>query len=640
MNAPDNRHWLENNQQALTAELDCLCRRLQGALADPAAYESGPAGDAPDATAHTLDFLAQRLRLSGFERAILLLCAGVELHPDIGPLCARLHGDDRRDHATFGLALTVLPEAHWSALSPGSPLRHWQLVQADDASRITRTRLALDERILHFLLGDTAPDYRLRDLTVPVQADTPLPPSQQGEAGRLALALGDSRTPGVVVLRGSDAGAAAEVAASASSQLGMHLMLLRAQDIPDGAEQRAQLARLFDREHLLSGSVLLIDARRDRPTQLSGFVNRLQCPVIVQGDQPAGLQDRCITFEINKPTGQEQGDLWREALGFLPGGDVAELVPQLTQFDLGAASIAAAAQSVRTALGSGRPLPAMLWQHCRQQGRDGLDQFARRIVPQADWDDIILPEGQRAILRDISRQVRHRATVYEHWGFARKSERGLGICALFAGESGTGKTMAAEVLARELDLDLYRIDLSAVVSKYIGETEKNLERLFRAAQNGGAILLFDEADALFGKRSEVRDSHDRYANIELAYLLQRMESYKGLSILTSNLKSSLDTAFLRRIRFVVQFPFPDVAQRVEIWRRVFPDALPRAELNTKLLGRLDITGGNIRNIAMNAAFLAADRGQPLSMADLARATRMEYAKLEKPLSEAELGQWR
>ena len=199
--------------------------------------------------------------------------------------------------------------------------------------------------------------------------------------------------------------------------------------------------------------------------------------------------------------------------------------------------------------------------------------------------------------------------------------------------------MAAEVLAADLNLDLYRIDLSSVVSKYIGETEKNLERLFRAAESSGAILLFDEADALFGKRSDVKDSHDRYANIELAYLLQRMEAYRGLSILTSNMKSALDNAFLRRIRFVVQFPFPDTAQRNEIWQRVFPDNLPRAPLNLDQLARLHVAGGNIRNIAMNAAFLAAEKREPLSMADLAHAARMEYAKLEKPLNEAELGKW-
>jgi len=243
------------------------------------------------------------------------------------------------------------------------------------------------------------------------------------------------------------------------------------------------------------------------------------------------------------------------------------------------------------------------------------------------------------MLRDIAVHVRQRTTVYETWGFASRGGRGLGISSLFAGASGTGKTMAAEVLANELHLDLYRIDLSQVVSKYIGETEKNLRRVFDAAEEGGAILLFDEADALFGKRSEVRDSHDRYANIEVSYLLQRMESYRGLAILTTNIKGALDSAFLRRIRFIVQFPFPDVTQRGEIWRRIFPASTPTEGLDMSKLARLNVTGGNIRNIALNAAFLAADAGEPVRMTHLLRAARGEYAKLEKSLTEAEIGGW-
>jgi SpoVK/Ycf46/Vps4 family AAA+-type ATPase len=199
--------------------------------------------------------------------------------------------------------------------------------------------------------------------------------------------------------------------------------------------------------------------------------------------------------------------------------------------------------------------------------------------------------------------------------------------------------MAAEVLADELQLDLYRIDLSSVVSKYIGETERNLRRVFDAAEEGGAILLFDEADALFGKRSEVKDSHDRYANIEVSYLLQRMEAYRGLAILTTNMRSALDNAFLRRIRFAVQFPFPDVVQRAEIWRRIFPPDTPLEGLDVEKLARLNVAGGNIRNIALNAAFLAADAEEPVRMTHLMRAARGEYAKLEKPLTEAEIGSW-
>jgi SpoVK/Ycf46/Vps4 family AAA+-type ATPase len=251
----------------------------------------------------------------------------------------------------------------------------------------------------------------------------------------------------------------------------------------------------------------------------------------------------------------------------------------------------------------------------------------------------VLPAAPRQTLRTIAAHVRQRARVYEEWGFAARSDRGLGIGALFAGGSGTGKTMAAEVLANELRLDLYRIDFSALVSKYIGETEKNLRQVFDAAEAGGAILLFDEADAIFGRRSEVRDSHDRYANIEVSYLLQRIETFHGLVILTTNQPQSLDSAFSRRIRFTVQFPFPDATQRAEIWRRVFPVETPTEALQIEKLARLNLSGGNIRNLALNAAFLAADAHEPVRMKHLLAAAQTEFAKLEKTLSAAETSGW-
>ena len=263
------------------------------------------------------------------------------------------------------------------------------------------------------------------------------------------------------------------------------------------------------------------------------------------------------------------------------------------------------------------------------------------IDARAGWDDLVLPDGAAArCCASSASQVRHRTTVYERWGFGATSARGLGIAALFAGASGTGKTMAAEVLANELRLDLYRIDLSQVVSKYIGETEKNLRRVFDAAEDGGAVLLFDEADALFGKRSEVKDSHDRYANIEVGYLLQRMEAYRGLAILTTNMKDALDPAFLRRLRFVgrsSRSPTRGSAPRSggESSR---PHARPRASMPSGWPG-CNVAGGNIRNIALNAAFLAADGGTPIEMSHVLRAARTEYAKLERTLTDAEVAGW-
>jgi SpoVK/Ycf46/Vps4 family AAA+-type ATPase len=240
-------------------------------------------------------------------------------------------------------------------------------------------------------------------------------------------------------------------------------------------------------------------------------------------------------------------------------------------------------------------------------------------------------------LNEIAVHASQRQKVYEEWGFEEKNSRGLGITALFSGTSGTGKTMAAGVLANMLGLDLFRIDIATVVSKYVGETEKNLRRIFDAAEDGGAILLFDEADALFGKRSEVHDSHDRYANIEVSYLLQRMENYRGLAILSTNMKGALDPAFTRRIRFMLEFPFPDPKSRAEIWKRVFPPRTPLDPLDINRLAKLNIAGGNIRNIAVYASFLAADEGTPVNMSHIKRAAQVEYDKLERPLTHAELG---
>ncbi len=313
--------------------------------------------------------------------------------------------------------------------------------------------------------------------------------------------------------------------------------------------------------------------------------------------------------------------------------------------------IAAAAQGalgrLATEPGERRPdvaaVGAALWEICRLQARPHLDDLALRIEPAATWEDLVLPDEQRELLREICMHVRQRARVYEGWDFESKGKRGLGISALFAGPSGTGKTMAAEVIANQLRLNLYRIDLSQVVSKYIGETEKNLRRLFDAAEDGGAILFFDEADALFGKRSEVKDSHDRYANIEINYLLQRIESYRGLAILASNMKSALDTAFLRRLRFIVNFPFPGVADRRALWQKVFLQddlvrGLPAPPLDTldcDRLARLNLAGGHIHNVALNAAFMAANAGTKVTMPLIFQAARAEFIKLDRPINESD-----
>ena len=295
-----------------------------------------------------------------------------------------------------------------------------------------------------------------------------------------------------------------------------------------------------------------------------------------------------------------------------------EIAEAAAVFDLPVADLDAAA----AAAAHGRPL----WQACRERARQRFDGLARLVEPQAGWDDLVLPAAQTAQLRGLVETVRHRATVNDRWGFASRSARGLGTAALFAGPSGTGKTLAAEVVAGELGLDLLVVDLSQVVSKYIGETEKHLARLFDTAEDSGAVLLFDEADTLFGKRTEVRDSHDRYANLEVGYLLQRVESFRGLAILTTNARAALDPAFLRRLRVVVSFPYPDCGgARGDVAAGVPAGRPLRRVSNPAALAAIDLPGGGIAAAALTAAYLGAERGE-VTAEDVAAATRWELAK--------------
>jgi hypothetical protein len=587
--------------------------------------------------------------LSPFERDLLLLCAGVELDSTFAALCANAQGDPRRDYPTFGLALAALPEAHWSALTPAAPLRYWRLVEVGTDDTLTSSPPRVDERVLHYLAGVPYLDERLRGLVEPLGVPGELPPSHHALVhqivGLWSRMEGVSAGAGIQLCGEEDAGKRA-VAAVASAMSGLRLYAIRASDVPAAAGEREALVRLWEREAALSGSALLLDCHdlnsADSLRPALSLLERLQGVLILTSREPLRARNRpLIRLDVNKPDASEQQSLWRNALGSLAPELNGQIETLTTQFDLGMQGIHAASAEVREGVSRGQEETpgAILWEACRAQSRPRLDDLAQRIQPAAIWDDLVLPEPQRQILHDVGAHIRQRARVYETWGFAAKGARGLGISALFSGASGTGKTMAAEVLANELRLDLYRIDLSQVVSKYIGETEKNLRRVFDAAEEGGAILLFDEADALFGKRSEVKDSHDRYANIEVSYLLQRMESYRGLAILTSNMKNALDPAFLRRIRFIVQFPFPDAVERADIWRRVFPPNTPTEGLDVSKLAQLNVAGGNIRNIALNAAFLAADAGEPVRMTHLLRAAHSEYAKLEKPLTEAEIGGW-
>ncbi len=618
------------------------------------APESIAAQNSPSA----LEQLCTIFDLSPFERDILLLCVGMELDPNFELLCANAQGNRERNYPTLGLALSVLPNSHWSVLASQSPLQRWQLIEIGKEHTLTQSPLRIDKRILCYLLDEPCQDEQLAGIVKPMPpaSPTPLPPSHQKLAEQLVATWShgsDTSSFPIVQLCGSEVTAKYSIAAAACASVGFNLNVMEASLIPTNPHELNHFIQRWFREALLTNSALLLNCdevnQSDavREFAISQFIENLNSPLIVTSQERQHPRQRpLITFDVPSLTHSEQLAIWNSNLGTA----VAELNGQVealaSQFNLSTPTILAACLKVKGEMGkteeeenSTSPIQNQLWDICRTMARSRLDDLAQRIDSTATWEDLVLPEQQRQTLRDIRAHVQQRTKVYQNWGFAGKGGRGLGISALFSGASGTGKTMAAEVIAQELRLDLYRIDLSAVVSKYIGETEKNLRRIFDTAETGGAILLFDEADALFGKRTEVKDSHDRHANVEVSYLLQRMEAYQGLAILTTNLKGSLDQAFLRRIRFVIAFPFPDAKARAEIWQRIFPSRTPTQGLDVNLLGKLNVAGGNIRNIALNAAFLAAEAGEAVMMKHIVQAAKSEYFKLERSLTDAEVRGW-
>jgi ATPase family associated with various cellular activities (AAA)/Winged helix domain, variant len=631
--------WTTANQRVLVAEFARLKARLAGDDTTPADRGLSAARAALPADA-AIDALAGAFRLSAFERDVLLLCAGVEMDGKFASLCATSAENAGKPFATFGLALATLADPHWNALTPIGPLRLWRLLEVRDDRALTSSRLCIDERVLHFLVGLNYLDTRLRSLLHPHATAMTLAEDHAAvvEPAIEALASRDEVVP-VVQLIGDDAAAQTEVARRVSAGLGVKLHVLRSADIPAARQEADALALLWHRESVLLGSALLVQIDGADAHIIARFVEGVDGLVFVAAREPVTLRRADRRFRIDRPHAAAQKRLWNETLGGAAVRLNGTLDSLAAHFRLPTDSIVRAAQAVRTELPAAARLDTALWCACRESARGRLDDLAQRVETVATWADLVIPETQFATLQEIAAHVRQRMKVYEEWGFAIKSARGLGISALFCGESGTGKTMAAEVLANELHLDLYRIDLASMVSKYIGETEKNLRRVFDAAEDGAAILLFDEADALFGKRSDVNDSHDRYANIEISYLLQRMEAYRGLAILTTNLKRAIDTAFQRRLRFVVQFPFPDAELRECIWRGVFPRNVPLAAIDHRKLAQLNVAGGTIRNIALNAAFLAAEADESLGMGHLLHAARSDAAKRERPFSDAETRGW-
>ena len=693
MNNPYN--WMENNDEYLAKALAWLRWRLSQFAQLP---ETEMPEETQKPTVEEINpppaliLLSQKLGLSDFEQEILLLCVAMELDTGMARLCAKAQDNPHQPYPTFALALSLFDDPVWDALSWESPLRYWRLIEIHQSGvqPLTTSGLRIDERILNYIKGLNSLDDRLVSLLIPLETeewDVELPLSQQTVGETIIQQLGqthrEQRFP-VIQLVGADSLSKQLVAQQVAAQVERYVYRLPVELLPTQAGELETVARLWHRESLLLPLALYIDAQEvDGKSSSEGIAHPLHRFLARSGGilflstrevrQNLGLPT--IVVDVDKPTPTEQQAAWNEALDLKDEGTSQLLAGQ---FNLNLVTIEKIAQQAlsempdleinrrnpqmnadepenyprvsarqlqqrgepphRTASsisGSKSQIQNHLWYACLASTRPQLDTLAQRLDAKATWNDIVLPAEETNLLHQIADQIRQRSIVYQDWGFHNRMNRGMGISALFAGESGTGKTMAAEVIANDLHLNLYRIDLSAVVNKYIGETEKNLRRLFDAAEDGGAILFFDEADALFGKRSEVKDSHDRYANIEVNYLLQRLEAYRGLAILATNLKSSLDHAFLRRLRFIVNFPFPGVAERQVMWQKVFPPQTPTEGLDFNRLARLNLTGGSIHNIALNAAFMAAGAGVSVTMQLVLAAARSEFRKLDRPVNEVD-----
>jgi AAA+ superfamily predicted ATPase len=660
--------WLEAEPDALDHRVDATLRALSGAIT------SRVAASRRHGIALRLERLVGRCGLSTREAGILLIALAPDIDPRYQRFYAYLQDDVTRRRPTVDLALNLLcegVEARLAALAhfaPDAPLRRHRLVALVGepgalSPPLPGLYLKLEDGVLDHLLGfdhlapqvvacvtRVVPQARLKNVLLPAE-----PAANLDRLARAGLPA-DGLVLHVHGPYGSGRRAGAEALCAA---FGCELLRVDGHRVAAMTDADARdVIALIRRDAMLRQAAVYwdgFDALLDeaRAALLRAVLAALAdgAPVaFLAGERSFEPRDGMLTkgfarLEIARPGALERVELWRRALA-----DAAqarpedELVALASGFRLTGGEIRDAVTTARQRARWRAPADgaavtlADLQAACRLHSAHGLSALGQKIDPRHGWDDLVLTADRIGQLREIANAIRYRARVHEHWGFGAKLSLGKGLAALFSGPPGTGKTMAAEVIARDLALDLYKIDLAAVVSKYIGETEKNLARIFAAAEASNAILFFDEADALFGKRAEVRDAHDRYANIETAYLLQRLEAYEGLVILATNLRKNMDEAFVRRLQMTIEFPMPAEAERARMWAGIWPAATPlSADVDLDVLARrFELAGGNIKNIALAAAFLAAAAGESVTMAHLMRATQREFQKMGRIIAPGEL----
>jgi hypothetical protein len=611
-------------------------------ISDELAVELSREGPGHDLDSR-ISLTGRLLGLSDLETAVLVLCAAPELGAHYGRLYAYLHDDVTRKLASPRLIARLLADSGVSAaraldcFDHASPLRRTgavRLLEPNSSGPVADRLLKVSDRVAAHLLAsgldEPSRDGRLRPVPVPEHD-----PGRSRTVDELRpLLAAETRLPLLVV--GPDC---ESILAKA---LDRPLLLV---DVVDATDP--ELMREATVAALLEGRVLVFDGIDDLEPDKH---LRVQRQLMARGERPllcadspqavVALGDRTAVVVVEAPMASFAER--RAAWAALAGTDQIEDVAAKFRLSIGQISEAAdIAKLISSSRGEPAATPADLDLGARRASTTRLAELASRLDSPFGWGDLVIAERQLDVLHSISAYLRHRDLVLSEWGYEKTVARTQGIKVLFAGESGTGKTMAGQVLARDLGLDLFRLDLATVVSKYIGETEKNLDRVFGAAEGSNAILFFDEADALFGKRSEVRDAHDRYANIEVAYLLQKMEGYPGAVILATNFRQNMDDAFLRRLDVVVDFPFPEPEDREKIWKLVLPAPAPKnADIDLNFLAeRFKLSGGGIRNCSLSAAFMAADAGTSIGMEHLIRAVALEYNKLGRLTLETDFEQY-
>ena len=640
-------------------------------------------GNQSNADSTRLDELCRALGLNEFEAAVVALCLVLEIDSNYARIYSYLQGDLSPGNPTVELALQVICGSadgmieHRRSFANSAPLIKYRVIELSaDAHQgsgsLLDMRISLDSQVADFLLGGPSLDARLAHF-VELNDEAPdwdsvvFPEETKVRLlqlpGQLSGLLERKKTP-VLHLWGAPGCGRQTVARAICRSLGRRLLATDCAGLLASEVAPGELMSLVSRQALLEQAVVLFrntqlllgeDQRRSELRKaMARLVRESKDIIVLCGDSPWRALDesgaegaRVVELGVKLPLPglQERSDLWRLRLAGLqtnfPDRELALLSAKYRCSGREIGEAVAAALDRASVRNPASPIIELtdLSEYFRAEFNNDVKGYSRRYESSHTLQDLVLPEENKEQLREICSRFRHMSVVFGEWGYECGNGRDKGLTALFTGPSGTGKTMAAEAIATELELDLLRVDLSNTLSKYIGETEKNLEQVFLKAERGNAILLFDEADALFGKRAEVRNSQDRYSNIEVSYLLQRIEEYQGIAILTTNLRNNMDEAFLRRLNFAVEFPFPDEEHRLQIWQKAFPPRAPLdPDVDFSLAARqFRISGGSIKNISLNAAFLAAQEGGPIRMRHLVQATRREYVKMGKLQSVQEFG---